>query len=162
MTDANLELELELRLVSNCLINLLIYNSDDTGIIREFTNLNQKIEETCLKAIQQSLDTTFVPVRKIILIFHIYLRLLFGEKKETQEHKDFYSNLRYISKLIDYRNFEKVPRFQLKESEVSKVELFYKRNMNKKHPIPHTIVVGILRVLLSTCPNAKKNTTGGV
>ena len=34
--------------------------------------------------------------------------------------------------------------------------------MNKNHPIPHIIVVGILRVLLSTCPNTKKNTTGGV
>ena len=34
--------------------------------------------------------------------------------------------------------------------------------MNKDHPIPHVIVVGILRVLLSTCPNTKKNTTGGV
>ena len=34
--------------------------------------------------------------------------------------------------------------------------------MNKDHPIPHIIVVGILRVLLSTCPNTKKNTTGGV
>jgi len=34
--------------------------------------------------------------------------------------------------------------------------------MNNSNPIPHIIVVGILRVLLSTCPNTKKNTTGGV
>ena len=34
--------------------------------------------------------------------------------------------------------------------------------MNNANPIPHIIVVGILRVLLSTCPNTKKNTTGGV
>jgi hypothetical protein len=34
--------------------------------------------------------------------------------------------------------------------------------MNKNHPIPNIIVVGILRVLLSTCPNTKKNKTGGV
>lgn len=34
--------------------------------------------------------------------------------------------------------------------------------MTPKHPIPNIIVVGILRVLLSTCPNTKKNKTGGV
>lgn len=118
------------------------------------------VEETCLVAIKLSLDTAFVPVRKIILILHVYLRYLFGEKKETTKHKEFYSNLRYLKEYIDYRTFEKVPRYQLNSQ--SKVEQFYKRNMNKNHPIPHIIVVGILRVLLSTCPNTKKNTTGGV
>lgn len=34
--------------------------------------------------------------------------------------------------------------------------------MNSKHPIPNVIVVGILRVLLSTCPNTKKNKSQGV
>jgi len=118
------------------------------------------VEETCLLAIKLSLDTAFVPVRKIILILHVYLRYLLGEKKESKKHKDFYSNLKYLKEYIDYRTFEEVPRYRLNSS--SKVEQFYKRNMNKNHPIPHIIVVGILRVLLSTCPNTKKNTTGGV
>jgi len=85
---------------------------------------------------------------------------LFGEKREAKEHKQKYSNLRYLKEFVDYRLFEKTPRFKLNSK--SKVEQFYKRNMNKNHPIPHIIVVGILRVLLSTCPNTKKNTTGGV
>ena len=118
------------------------------------------MEQTCLHAIQQSLDTTFVPVRKIIMILHIYFRYLFGEKKEDPKHKEFYKNLKYMRKNINYTLFEKVPRYHLKSD--SAVEKFYKRNMNKNHPIPHIIVVGILRVLLSTCPNTKKNTTGGV
>lgn len=80
-------------------------------MVKNFTSLDYLIEETCLLAIKHSLDTSFVPVRKIILIFHIYLRYLFGEKKEEKAHKKMYSNLRYIKDLIDYRNFEKTPRY---------------------------------------------------
>jgi len=158
--NANIGLELELRMVCNIMINFLIYNNDDESMIRDFTNLDNLMEETCFKAIQLSLDTAFVPARKIILIFHIYMRYLFGEKVESPEHKAFYSNLKYLSQYIDFHNFEKTPRHLLKTD--SPVELFYKRNMNKQHPIPNIIVVGILRVLLSTCPNTKKNKTGGV
>ena len=158
--DSNLILELELRIVCNLLINFCIYNNDDETISKDFTNLDYLIEETCLAAIKLSLETAFVPVRKVILVFHVYLRYLFGEKKETKKHKEFYSNLKYLKEFVDYKNFEKVPRYKLNSQ--NKVETFYKRNMNKDHPIPHIIVVGILRVLLSTCPNTKKNTTGGV
>jgi hypothetical protein len=160
MDNSNLQLELELRLVCNVLINFCLYSNNDPNMVFDFCREEFMIEDTCLLAIKLSLDTSFVPVRKIILIFHIYLRYLFGEKKEDPKHKEFYSNLRYLKEFVDYRKFEKTPRYKL--SSKSKVEQFYKRNMNKNHPIPHIIVVGILRVLLSTCPNTKKNTTGGV
>ena len=101
-----------------------------------------------------------MPARKVILIFHIYMRYLFGEKKESPEHRKKFANLKYAKEFIDFHLHEKVPRHLLKTS--SPVEAFYKRNMNSKHPIPNIIVVGILRVLLSTCPNTKKNKTGGV
>ena len=48
MHNSNLLLELELRMVCNTLINFLIYNNDDENMILQFTNLNQKVEETCL------------------------------------------------------------------------------------------------------------------
>ena len=102
----------------------------------------------------------FVPARKVILIFHIYMRYLFGAKMETPEHKAKFANLKYSKEMIEFHQHEKVPRHLLKSD--SPVEQFYKRNMNSKHPIPNIIVVGILRVLLSTCPNTKKNKTGGV
>ena len=35
----------------------------------------------------------FVPARKIILIFYIYIRYLFGEKIESKDHKKMFSNL---------------------------------------------------------------------
>lgn len=108
--DCNIGLELELRMVCNIMINFLIYNNDDDSMIRDFTNLDYLMEETCFKAIQLSLDTAFVPARKIILIFHIYMRYLFGEKVESPEHKAFYSNLKYLAQYIDFHNFEKTPR----------------------------------------------------
>jgi hypothetical protein len=48
-------------------------------------------------------------------------------------------------------------RFNLKAKDTSPVEHFYKRNMSSDNPIPQIIVVGILRVLLTTCPNAARN-----
>ena len=52
MHVSNLLLELELRMVCNILINFLIYNNDDENMILQFTSLNQKVEDTCLQAIQ--------------------------------------------------------------------------------------------------------------
>jgi hypothetical protein len=52
----------------------------------------------------------FVPARKIILIFYIYIRYLFGEKIESKEHKKMFSNLKYMKEFIDFHNYEKVPR----------------------------------------------------
>lgn len=160
LDNSNLVLEHELRLICNVIVNFCLYNNDDPSVIKDFVRHDYLIEETCLAAIKYSLDTSFVPVRKIILIFHIYIRFLFGEKQEDQKHKERYANLKYIKDMVDYRQFEKTPRYLLESG--SPVEQFYKRNTNKSHPIPHVIVVGILRVLLSSCPNTKKNTTGGV
>lgn len=50
------------------------------------------------------------------------------------------------------------PRFNLKVT--TQIEKFYKRHMTNDNPIPQIIVVGILRVLLTTCPNAARNTGG--
>lgn len=111
LDDENILLELELRLICNILINFCLYNNDDPNMVKDLTSLDYLVEETCLLAIKHSLDTSFVPVRKIILIFHIYLRYLFGEKKEDPEHKKKYSNMRYIKELVDYRSIEKVPRY---------------------------------------------------
>ena len=49
------------------------------------------------------------------------------------------------------------PRFHIKRVDSNPVELFYKRHMSSDNPIPQIIVVGILRVLLTTCPNAARN-----
>jgi len=87
MDNSNLILELELRIVCNILINFCFYNNHDSNVVQDFTHSDLLIEETCLMAIKLSLDTSFVPVRKIILVFYIYIRYLFGEKKEDSSHK---------------------------------------------------------------------------
>ena len=52
---------------------------------------------------------------------------------------------------------EEPARYHMKASESTPVEHFYKRHMSSDNPIPQIIVVGILRVLLTTCPNAARN-----
>jgi hypothetical protein len=84
------------------MINFLLYTNDDRNVAQEFTNLENNIEDTCLKAIQLSLDTAFIPARKLILIFHIYMRYSFGEKRQSPEHKKKFSNLKYIKEHIDF------------------------------------------------------------
>ena len=66
---------------------------------------------------------------------------------------------------VDLKEYQEIflspdvtPRFNLKTDHP--VELFYKRHMNNDQPIPQVIVVGILRVLLTTCPNNQRNAGG--
>lgn len=66
-------------------------------------------------------------------------------------------NLKYTKDLIQKFMTEE-PRFNMNTD--SPVELFYKRHMSSDHPIPQVIVVGILRVLLTTCPNNSRNSGG--
>jgi len=112
MHDSNLILELELRIACNLVINFCLYNNSES-VKSDFTRLDYLIEETCLMAIKASLNTQFVPARKVILIFHIYIRFMFGERKTDPKHKKFYSNLRYIKDLVDYRNVSSEPRYNL-------------------------------------------------
>jgi hypothetical protein len=62
--------------------------------------------------------------------------------------------------LINLVEKDEPPRFNFKNKESNPVELFYKRHMSSDNPIPQIIVVGILRVLLTTCPNAVRNSGG--
>jgi len=110
----------------------------------------------CMKAIKDSLDLQMVPIRKFLILYQIYLRFLFGKEPKYGDIKSFgcqkFKNLKYLKDQADKLvSDEEPPRFHQKTN--SPVELFYKRNMSSDHPIPQVIVVGILRVLLTTCPN---------
>ena len=41
-------------------------------------NLDSIIESVLLKAIHLSLDVAFVPIKKLVMLFHLYLQLFFG------------------------------------------------------------------------------------
>lgn len=111
-----------------------------------------------------------VPVRKFLILFQIYLRFLFGREAKEGDIKTFgrqkFHNFKYTrdlaQKLITESETETARYLQKTEHPV---ELFYRRNMSADHPIPQVIVVGTLRVLLTTCPNnntqQKSNQAGG-
>ena len=127
-----------------------------------------------MKAVRISLELAIVPIRKFLIIFYIYMRLLFGfetrppvvdPKNRTYHESENIKNnkhLMYLKEYIDvFLNGENLtPRFNLRTTHA--VESFYKRHMTTDQPIPQVIVVGILRVLLTTCPNNQKNNGGGI
>ena len=124
------------------------------------------MEEVCLLSIKHSLEIHSVPVRKFLILFQIYLRYLFGKTPVKGSIASAgcrpFKNFQYLQEYTETLMAEsESPRFHQKSSHP--VELFYKRNMSADHPIPQVIVVGILRVLLTTCPNAKSGAgSGGV
>ena len=76
----SLALEQEIRMLLNIVINYILLNiEDDPSLGSEVTNEQCGIEDMCFKAIKFSLEIPTVPIRKFLLLFFIYLRLLFGE-----------------------------------------------------------------------------------
>ena len=131
------------------------------------------IEEICMRAVKISLELAIVPIRKFLIIFFIYMRLLFGKDarepiKETKLNKHVpreSENIKKNKHLLYLKEYQEVflsqdlnPRYNIKTDHP--VEQFYKRHMNNDQPIPQVIVVGILRVLLTTCPNNQRNAGG--
>ena len=118
-----------------------------------------------MKAVRISLELAIVPIRKFLIVFYVYMRLLFGrlarppvvdpkagpyhESENIRKNKHFLYLKEYIEVFLSPEN--QTPRFNLRTTHP--VETFYKRHMTTDQPIPQVIVVGILRVLLTTCPN---------
>ena len=109
---------------------------------REFTSSQFiHIEEMCMKAVRISLELAIVPIRKFLIIFYVYMRLLFGRKVRppvvdlkagpTFESENVRKNkhLLYLKEYIDvFINQEnQTPRFHLRTTHP--VESFYKRHM---------------------------------
>ena len=77
--DTEQQLEHELRITLNTLLNFLVYNNEDDTVAHEFTRGQFVcIEEICMRAVKISLELAIVPIRKFLIIFFIYMRLLFG------------------------------------------------------------------------------------
>ena len=102
-----------------------------------------------MRAVKISLELAIVPIRKFLIIFFIYIRLLFGKNviepvnvtkpnrpkpRESEAVKKF-KNLLYLKEYQDvFLSSDVTPRFNLKTNHP--VELFYKRHMNNDQPIP--------------------------
>ena len=123
-----------------------------------------------MSAIKISIDLAIVPIRKFLIIFFIYIRHLFGKdvtasvedpiaNDKEQSQSDTIKKFKHLLYLKEYKDIflssKLTPRYNLKTDHP--VEQFYKRHMNNEQPIPQVIVVGILRVLLTTIQNNKTN-----
>ena len=51
----------------------------------KFNNSDSIIESVLLKAIHLSLDVAFVPIKKLVMLFHLYLQLFFGNVGKKKE-----------------------------------------------------------------------------
>lgn len=159
-------------------MNLIIFNNDDPSLCKELLNDRFiRIEEICMRAVKISIELAIVPIRKFLIIFYIYLRLLFTDKihppvglENDQIVQDIQAKMPYpkanplknniyVKESSDrFLSAETPARFHLQTDHP--VENFYRRYMSNDQPIPQIIVVGILRVLLTTCPNNAKNAGG--
>jgi len=61
----------------NILANMVFYNNNDPSLAVEFTcpDLIQ-IEKISLKAVQISLELAILPIRKFLILYYMYLRML--------------------------------------------------------------------------------------
>jgi hypothetical protein len=145
-------------MILNVLINLMLNIESDQQLVNEFLDPSNLIEQMCFKSIKLSLEMAVIPIRKFLIIFYLFLRLMFGPTASTHsEWKDMKYSKDMLINLVEK---DETPRFNYKNKDSNPVELFYKRHMSSDNPIPQIIVVGILRVLLTTCPNAVRNSGG--
>jgi len=101
-----------------------------------------------MKAVRISLELAIVPIRKFLIVFYVYMRLLFGretrppvvdpkagpvlESENLQKNKHYLYLKEYIELFLATENH--TPRFNLRTSHP--VENFYKRHMTNDQPIP--------------------------
>ena len=112
------------------------------------------IEYNSFLTIKLSLDLSIVPIKKCLIIFHLYLASLFGNIKPLDADKKYIRLTKGLRKELEKHE---------KLGDPNPVEQFYKRHIiqTNENPIPQILIVGILRILLTTCPTATR-TSGGI
>ena len=97
-----------------------------------------------LSAIKCSMEISCIPIKKFSMLYHAYLKLITDLPKKTMSSK-------LTKELLDSIQMEN-PRY--KQPAENSVEELYRRLMTKENPLPQVIIVGMLRALLTTCPNS--------
>lgn len=129
-------------------------------------NLGEDLEETILRLFKLSPTHKYIPNRVLMCLHYIYLKLITSE-----ETGDFISTCRKIEKkdkFLNKGNLEKflkpeVPKlFYDYERNNHYIEKFYRKNMLKrdKSETERTVIVNILKVLLSTTDNINNPNSG--
>lgn len=105
-----------------------------------------------MKITQLSIELFIVPVRKVISLFYVYLKIQLSDTNEKGVKLDecIYTedNMNMIDKGLA----------RLFESNLCKTEQFYQRNIinSTDSPLAQIIVVGLLRTMLTTCATNNK------
>eukprot|EP01017_Pseudomicrothorax_dubius_P042582 TRINITY_DN6976_c0_g1_i9.p1 TRINITY_DN6976_c0_g1~~TRINITY_DN6976_c0_g1_i9.p1 ORF type:complete len:350 (+),score=58.50 TRINITY_DN6976_c0_g1_i9:76-1125(+) len=119
----------------------------------KFSGINVALEEICMKFISMSIEMNYVPLKKVVGIFWLYLNELCQIDKSTRSDvKELTEN--YLTDI-----FKGKPRYLVAGN--SDTEKFYQRVvMPNENPLAQVIVVGLLRGLLTTCnsPWGKQST----
>jgi hypothetical protein len=60
---------------------MILYNDKNSSFASQFTSdVHIKIENICFNALRLDNERSIVPIRKINIIFYLYMRKLFGNK----------------------------------------------------------------------------------
>jgi hypothetical protein len=65
-------------MILNILMNFTVANINDPSLAKDYVSPRSMIEENCFKAIKYSLEIPVIPIRKFLILFYIFMRLLFG------------------------------------------------------------------------------------
>jgi len=149
-----LENEHNLRISSSILALLSVQCENDPILIKDLIDPKNKIEDLCLKSFKMSLDMTIMPIKKFLFIYCIYLQGVFGGPPKNSQEK-----IKNITKDLYANEFKKKVE-KMKIPNNSAAEEFYRRHVSKENVIPQVFIVSLLRILLTTCPNASKSSGG--
>lgn len=152
--DAFLDLEFNLKIALNNLFLLMSSNLENEEFRKEVTYGMYSIEFNSFLTIKLSLDLSIIPIKKCLMIFHTYMVCLFGISTGSITDDKIIKLTKSLKKELEKHD---------KLGDKNPVEEFYRRHIiqTKENPIPQILIVGILRILLTTCPTANR-TSGGI
>ncbi|CAI2387422.1 unnamed protein product [Moneuplotes crassus] len=153
-----LDLEFETKVSLNNLFLLIMNNYDSPEMKQEIAKPVYRLERNSFVVIRLSLELPIGPIRKSLIMFYLYMNSLFGDLEipPNESEEDSKGYVKITPRLMDFvevhRNLDSG----------NPVENFYKKHIVnvKDNPIPQILVVAILRILLTTCPNANRSSGG--
>ena len=123
------------------IIAILCSQIQDPLFISEFIDDHNQIDSNCLKLMKLSLEIPNVPIKLVLFIYNYYFHFISLEALQVPHN----------AKRTDPHS----PKIVLLEN-------YYAKHILEENTFPQTIVVALLRILLTTCQANDKKNDGGV
>ena len=68
----------------NLLFLVMFFNRDDPVLIQELLNPCNQLESSFFRCVKLSLEIPIIPIKKILMLFYVYLKFLLGVPKEAE------------------------------------------------------------------------------